>query len=285
LHPSGPRIHIAKELTFLSGLRFLAKNQHPDGSWSPLWFGNQDHPEEDNPVYGTAKVLMAYRDLGLMDSPEAQRGVAWLVANQNADGGWGSGVWGMRNAEFRIQIAEMAERTAGDGVETEEAVTGSAVEGHSVLGTQYSVLSTEYSEATPPGPLISSIEETALAVEALLAACPLNPEPRKLNPHSNPGNATEGVPYTNSPTSDLRPPTSAPAAAVSRGLAWLIDRVEAGQHRQPAPIGFYFAKLWYYEKLYPLTFTVAALGRARQQFAHLTTQPDSPAEPAPSRAP
>ena len=107
--------------------------------------------------------------------------------------------------------------------------------------------------------LQSSVEETALAVEALLAACPeslLNPEPRTLNP----------------------------AAAVARGLAWLIDRVEAGQHRQPAPIGFYFAKLWYYERLYPLTFTVAALGRACRQFAH-PAQLDSHAEEAPARAP
>ena len=102
--------------------------------------------------------------------------------------------------------------------------------------------------------LQSSVEETALAVEALLAACPRN--------------ATEGVPYS----------------AVARGLAWLIDRVEAGQHRQPAPIGFYFAKLWYYERLYPLTFTVAALGRACRQFArHI--QLDSHSDPASARAP
>jgi hypothetical protein len=34
--------------------------QRADGSWVPLWFGNQDHPAEENPVYGTAKVLLAY---------------------------------------------------------------------------------------------------------------------------------------------------------------------------------------------------------------------------------
>jgi squalene-hopene/tetraprenyl-beta-curcumene cyclase len=184
-------------------LKFLKFQQHPDGSWSPLWFGNQDHPTEDNPVYGTAKVLFAYRDLGLMDSPEAQRGVAWLVANQNADGGWGSGVW------EKIGFGDLELKISG----------------------------TRRAETQIPN-LKSSVEETALAVEALLAAP--NPEPRT------------------------------PGPALARGLAWLIDRVEAGQHRQPAPIGFYFAKLWYYERLYPLTFTVAALGRACRQFARPT---------------
>ena len=39
-------------------------------------------------------------------------------------------------------------------------------------------------------------------------------------------------------------------------------RVEDGTFTDPSPIGFYFAKLWYFEKLYPIIFTVAALGRA-----------------------
>ena len=43
------------------------------------------------------------------------------------------------------------------------------------------------------------------------------------------------------------------------GVDWLIRRVEDGTWTQPAPIGFYFAKLWYYERLYPMVFTVAAL--------------------------
>jgi squalene-hopene/tetraprenyl-beta-curcumene cyclase len=147
------------------GLAFLSREQRPDGSWLPLWFGNQHAKDDVNPVYGTGRVLAAYRDLGLTASPECQRGITYLLSVQNSDGGWG-----------------------GD-------------------------------KDCP-----SSVEETSLAVEVLV---------------------------------DL-----APGGAVERGIAWLVEAVESGRFREPSPIGFYFAKLWYYEKLYPLIFTVAALGRA-----------------------
>jgi squalene-hopene/tetraprenyl-beta-curcumene cyclase len=52
---------------------------------------------------------------------------------------------------------------------------------------------------------------------------------------------------------------------LQRGLNWLATRVEGGQHTQPSPIGFYFARLWYYERLYPLTFAASALTRAAAQ--------------------
>jgi squalene-hopene/tetraprenyl-beta-curcumene cyclase len=159
-----------------SGLAFLARSQRPDGSWVPLWFGNQHAPNEENPTYGTARVLAAYRDLGIMDSEPARRGVAWLLDAQNPDGSWGG----------------------AKGV---------------------------------PG----SVEETALAVEVLLDAD-----------------------VAASPAHPLTP-------ALERGLEWLITAVEAGRLKSPEPIGFYFAKLWYYEKLYPMISTVAALGRARRK--------------------
>ena len=81
---------------------------------------------------------------------------------------------------------------------------------------------------TPP-----SVEETALAVEALADADAV-------------ANAA----------------TAAQSEAAACGLRWLVERVEDGSHLDPSPIGFYFAKLWYYEKLYSLVFTVGALGRA-----------------------
>ena len=44
---------------------------------------------------------------------------------------------------------------------------------------------------------------------------------------------------------------------------WLVEQVESGAWMNPSPIGFYFAKLWYFEKLYPMIATVAALTRLR----------------------
>jgi len=72
-----------------------------------------------------------------------------------------------------------------------------------------------------------SVEETALAVETLATSA--------------------------------RRPQGEFATTLKWGTHWLLCRVEDGTWTQPAPIGFYFAKLWYYERLYPMVFTVAAL--------------------------
>ena len=184
------------------GCDYLLTHQQTDGSWLPLWFGNQQHDREDNPVYGTAKALLVFRDAGIVTEDRRVRGLAWLRDNQNPDGGWGSGVWGKDGVLSTQYPVPSADPNA--------AVTSSSI------------------ETTPNCPLTSSVEETALAVEALLAAA----------------SELEFMP------------------AIEKGLTWLVQRVERGEHRNAAPIGFYFAKLWYYEKLYPLAFTVSALGRA-----------------------
>ncbi|MEM9444424.1 MAG: prenyltransferase/squalene oxidase repeat-containing protein [Verrucomicrobiota bacterium] len=77
--------------------------------------------------------------------------------------------------------------------------------------------------------VVGSIEETALAVEALAA-------------------------WTQVHFSESA--AEACGSAVKwLEKAWTQERVDA------YPMGFYFARLWYYEKLYPYVYSIAALGR------------------------
>ena len=171
-----------------SGEAFLSKVQRTNGSWLPLWFGNQHVQSDENPVYGTSRVLRAFADLAVTD-PDiwgiyTQRGTDWLYSVQNSDGGWG----GDRGAP-------------------------------------------------------STVEETALALDALLD-CPVIGQ--------------DGAGRIACSTLDSADP-------VWRGVEWLITQVESGTWTTPTPIGFYFAKLWYYEALYPVIWTVAALRKAAQR--------------------
>jgi squalene-hopene/tetraprenyl-beta-curcumene cyclase len=166
---------------------YLRKHQHEDGSWTPLWFGNQLHPAEENPLYGTAKVLLAYRDLG-RSSSAADRAVAWLLSRQNEDGGWGARPPNPKAPDPHDQKSPGALRGRG----------------------------------------ASTVEETALVVEALLAHAGKEPV----------------------------------QASLERGIGWLIQAVDSRSYLSGSPIGLYFAKLWYEESTYPLVFSVSALAEA-----------------------
>lgn len=82
------RIDVAVE----RALVYLAQGQRADGTWHPLWFGNQHRiDDEANPVYGTAMVLQALVELPAV-ARMRERAIAALLALQNADGGWGARV-------------------------------------------------------------------------------------------------------------------------------------------------------------------------------------------------
>ncbi len=72
-------------------VRYLERAQREDGSWVPLWFGNQRAPDEENPVYGTARVLEGLAALDDATAPRAaeSRAASWLAAARSSDGGWG----------------------------------------------------------------------------------------------------------------------------------------------------------------------------------------------------
>ena len=154
------------------GTRFLSDHQQDNGSWIPLWFGNQNHPEHHNPVYGTARVssyLIDAVNTSVLDERlkvrlqgMIEKAQYYLASVQNNDGSWG-----------------------GD---------------KNIRGT---------------------MEETSLAVAALNSS-------------------------------------SVYTINVKKGLAWL-DEYYSAKGLQAAPVGLYFASLWYDEKLYPLTMYLEAL--------------------------
>jgi squalene-hopene/tetraprenyl-beta-curcumene cyclase len=194
------------------GLDYLRRQQRADGSWIPLWFGNQQTPGQTNPVIGTSFVLRALEILD-RDGPMAARGVDYLLAAQNLNGGWGG----------RHGIA-------------------------------------------------SSIEETALAVAAL-AGWKDNPAASEpAGDRLTESALGDGRPARRFSMRARRPPPvdhtchSVPSAkatvqeSLSRGLRYLIDRV--AESDRPTPIGLYFSRLWYSERLYPLIWSIEALGRA-----------------------
>ncbi len=167
----GPTVRHVLDRATGKALRFLAKSQRWDGSFQPLWFGNEHASDESNPVYGTAQVLIGLNEVSALppEFREVQnRAARFLLSVQQETGGWG----GAAN--------------------------------------------------TP-----ESIEETALALEALA-------------------------------------PLSGPEVALERGVVRLLSLLREDSGQEAAPIGLYFARLWYFERLYPLIFAVSALGRLKE---------------------
>ena len=198
-------------------VRFLLKKQNEDGSWSPLWFGNQWHAAEDNPIYGTSRVLMA---AAFLPEPCVTRGVEFLMANQHADGSFGGACGGSGGSE---SFGLSGSPSGPDRSEVENA-------GSKMLG---------------------SVEETSLALEALAFVA----HRRTTDPSLGSSERLSGI-----------------HSAILRATDALAASVDRGEHRIASPIGFYFAKLWYYEDLYPTLFAMRALG-AVMRFRSDTARP------------
>ncbi len=65
-----------------AAIGFLRREQEADGSWFGRWGTNY--------IYGTWSVLAAFNAAGIDPAaPEVRRAVAWLLARQRPDGGWG----------------------------------------------------------------------------------------------------------------------------------------------------------------------------------------------------
>lgn len=121
-----PNLQQTIDAALHAGIQYLTQNQQADGSWLPLWFGNQSTVNQTNPTYGTAHVVRALNSLTPGRLPEngalVERGTRWLLEAQNADGGWG----GAKNTVSTIEetaLALAALGPLGPGRATERGVT------------------------------------------------------------------------------------------------------------------------------------------------------------------
>ena len=174
----------AMDLAIHRSIKFLVSQQFEGGYWLPLWFGNQHAENDENPIYGTSKVIEGLLSLEASYYPIVssmlEKSLDWMLQQQNNDGGWGG-----------------------------------------VFNTA------------------SSNEETALCISAIALAL-------RTQKFENPTLCSQSK------------------EALCRGLNWLFPRIENNEYQEVSPIGFYFAKLWYFESMYPLVFVGNAMNQVDQ---------------------
>ncbi|MDR0699565.1 MAG: squalene--hopene cyclase [Tannerella sp.] len=176
-------------------LRWLEKTQAADGSWTPLWFGDQDAADEKSPVYGAA-VTVEYLSMSRhpLAAYPAKKGVAYLLSVQNDDGGWGG---------------------AKD--------------------------------------LPSKVTFTARALSALSQAADLVAD------NVSADHVADNVDRALSHAAEICDD------AIVKGIDFLYRRFKDGTLNNAEPVGLYFARLWYSEELYNITFALNALKQIRNR--------------------
>ena len=151
-------------------IAWMARHQADDGSWTPLWFGDQDAENELSPVYGTATAVeYLTHSSNPATRPLIAKGIEYLLSAQNADGGWGG----------------------AKGVSSKVTLTARAMSA------------------------LASVERPSME-------------------------------------------------AIERGFAYLYEMWQAEELYREEPIGLYFARLWYSERMYNMVFTLIALKKLRQ---------------------
>jgi squalene-hopene/tetraprenyl-beta-curcumene cyclase len=233
-----------------AGVKWLLDLQNSDGGVPTFCRGWGALPFDRSSVDITAHALLAWAawrgcaeaDLERRINKASQYGLRYILASQTADGAWAPLWFGNQHAEQVenlcygtsrvLRLAKIAYLRAFDPRWEKALCNGFKW----LVESQNSDGGWGGRAGTP-----SSIEETALAVEGLCSA----------------HDFICGI-----AASDGTSQQEMSRGAIQRGINWLVENTKRGASFPPAPIGFYFANLWYFEKLYPLIFSVAALSQA-----------------------
>jgi squalene-hopene/tetraprenyl-beta-curcumene cyclase len=209
------------------GIRWLLRLQNSDGGWPTFCRGWGKLPFDRSAPDLTAHALRAIRAF----DPEgrdpacaraARAGLEHLRQRWNDSGPW-------RPLWFGNPWAADQENPVVGTARVLRALAVFEPEGDLARSCVEVLLGAQEAGGSwsgAPG-LPSTVEETALAVSAL-AGWPRHEAARK---------------------------------ASLRGARYLAERIEDGSWTAAAPLGLYFARLWYSEELYPMIWTVEALAR------------------------
>ena len=228
-----------------AGVRWLAGLQNEDGGIPTFCKGWGALPFDRSAADLTAHTLAAWQawreDLPVNLVPAMKRAVSWLKKNQRQDGAWLPLWFGNEHeidetnpvygtATVLKYLCRLPEGEFPELPGMREKAARFLCSGQQENGT--------WSGGAGGG--AGSIEETGAALESLVAFEGLLQKPSR---------------------------RSLTGKAIEAGAAALLRLTEAGTQFPAAPIGLYFARLWYYEKLYPVTASVAAFQALRKWLA------------------
>ena len=219
--------HMDKSSKADHGVGWLLDIQNSDGGWPTFCRGWGKLPFDMSSPDITAHALRAIRTFDPDGKDPAcqraiNRGFDYLARTQRADGAWVPLWFGNQYSPDKSNPIYGTARVIPAYVEYNQ---NSA---ELILSIQY-ILSSQNKDGSWGGAkdIHGSMEETALAISAL----------------------------------SYVEPTQEISDAITQGAEFLISAVEDNIYLNPTPIGLYFASLWYSEKLYPVSWTVEALGR------------------------
>lgn len=220
-----------------AGCRWLAGLQNGDGGMPTFCKGWGALPFDRSAPDLTAHALAAWQiwrggTLTWKPGPAMRRAVAFLARTQRADGAWlplwfgnewqpdeSNPVFG--TATVLKYLCALRLEEFPDLTKIRAAAAGFLLQTQQPCGGW----------SGGPGQGHTTIEETATALEALAL-------------------------FSKVISSSEHP--AVPTAALDQGTEALLLLTKNGTHFPPAPIGLYFARLWYYEKLYPIIASTSA---------------------------